>query len=1312
MNAVFPHTELLWDATLTAAVFVAILGCIASRTHFLADFTGWLRKCPVVRGLLVALLLAIGPVTTRSKNGQLSLPRPPLALTGQSTTMTPPFVCQGAGTNGVAMVAPTTNAVVSQSCLLHGANEQGEWIESDAPFFRWGTNDIRRLYASPGCLSFGTMRHPYLGDSLPNGTDAESLVVLRTPLGIVPEANWHLLEENGVVSRFWHDRLPGGGRVLTWENALLDRQTDRPVTIQAELRPDGDFVYRYDFSRATPTNICLIGAQRGAAAVEAFRVGPLPEGAVGGADWGCQTNGATIWRIDGNPNTNGVSIAGLFSTSPLVELRWKNTADLGDLALDPDGDGISSHDEILLHGTDPAFADTDADGIADNIELMAGADPLDADGDGDGIPDGLTPDAYDANPLWAESAEDANLAIVLQSAIPADGSATLVVGSLSLPLRNPASIPLSLPPGQFVPFRLVSRNAGPVALALAPGGPGNGGGGLRGAAPPVSGGPGTAIGLEDPNGVFGGAASSGSGRLAWATLSLNAPEGRCIHDNAGGLPFTVDLRPWPWASAAPFATLQGFELLPDNSLWLPGPESPFEVSWGSVSLTPPWLVFGSLSVGDSIHLCAGGGTYCLACGRVHDNDGSHSCSHADDCAAKGSFDADCDCPPLFVRVNSDDDDLDGVEDRLGPGLAPEEDDLLAYRAVGVGECCCALFDEAPVRITGASPGLRLWTVDGDRIASGGTVSDTLFLVEATAPSPGVGMGCVEYDILDEEGETVRSILRRFTMANVQIQPDWDANGVFDENDTYLRLQNRSGTPWLLARRPEPYRIRLKNECPSDAILSVQWSGATTNCPALMTDSNLAPQYLEPGQATTSAPFALPNLDGEFLIDASCPGAGATLLYSMDFGGVHPGISDSLSIRVVDMEMHDIAVTTNELSLVEYDFSQAGCPIEWTLHNLDTNCDVTNCVGSVFTPPDDLPVGTYTVLATFYGVCENGNSFAIRSAMLLVGSIVFEPQTVVLDPTGHHAVNPSCLAVGRPGWFLAEVSENFEALITWTADPAICVEFPDGTNGPTVSVEGRFFGDVDLRMDIAGFAGPAPQTTVRVMPPHSVPVNAWIVHDGSGTYPATPERIAECVEKANDIFYHTGLSFHLDSVSYTNNSDWKVIEQVGNHWPKMSDMCNITNGTGGIECYFVNEIASASGLNSSSGLAIATNASATVLAHEIGHACGLSDIYYSTSETPLHAMGVACQNWNQEDWGTTVSRGYYPEGTEQSLLIIRNVMHGVDDNFGMLELSRGDIYGLWYEWSWDTTSQEHVRTWNLSQAPVGLTTHAILPPQHQ
>ena len=49
----------------------------------------------------------------------------------------------------------------------------------------------------------------------------------------------------------------------------------------------------------------------------------------------------------------------------------------------------------------PNHADTDADGIADNIELMMGTDPFDTDEDGNGIPDGITATDWAAHPLWA-----------------------------------------------------------------------------------------------------------------------------------------------------------------------------------------------------------------------------------------------------------------------------------------------------------------------------------------------------------------------------------------------------------------------------------------------------------------------------------------------------------------------------------------------------------------------------------------------------------------------------------------------------------------------------------------------------------------------------------------------------------------------------------------------------------------------------------------------------------------------------------------------------------------------------------------------
>ena len=608
---------MLEAAALVFALATATLCAIAHRSCFLPRAIQWLRRDPLMRGLLVALLLAIGPITARTKNGMLSLPRPPAILTGETPSPTPPFVCYEARTNGISMVAPTTNAVVSESCLRCGTSEGGEWVELDAPFFRWGTNDIRRLYASPGCLSFGTMRHPYLGDPLPNGTDAESLVVLRMPLGIVPEANWHLLEGTGVVSRFWHDSLPGGGRVFTWENALLDRLADRPASIQAELRPNGDFIYRYDFTQAVPTNVFFIGAQKAEAAVEALRVGPLTEGAPGGAGWGCLTNSATIWRIDGTTDTNGVSLADLFASSPLVELRWRNVSDLGDLSLDPDGDGISSHDEIFLYGTEPLFADTDADGIADNIELMMGTDPFDTDEDGNGIPDGITAADWAANPLHAAVAGSTNTVLrVLQVAAPGT-SAFVSIGSLTIPLSAVRDIPLALPVDEPVSIGVVSFGDSGARIALS--GPENTptmrGGGIHGGGTRSGGAPTEPTGglLLDSRGLFSGQPlfeTRGEAvyilltRLDLAQLDGYASE--CVHKVPGIRRFCPVLPTGFWPAMRGSATIAGFQVDGD-ALTLTVADWPRSIATGTISFSPPALVWGELSAYARIHRCEASG---------------------------------------------------------------------------------------------------------------------------------------------------------------------------------------------------------------------------------------------------------------------------------------------------------------------------------------------------------------------------------------------------------------------------------------------------------------------------------------------------------------------------------------------------------------------------------------------------------------------------------------------------------------------------------------------------------------------------------
>jgi hypothetical protein len=64
-------------------------------------------------------------------------------------------------------------------------------------------------------------------------------------LGIVPEANWQMMG-NGGESQLWHCVTPSNTLQLTWQNVLLERDTNTPVSVQAEFWPDGRFAYRYD----------------------------------------------------------------------------------------------------------------------------------------------------------------------------------------------------------------------------------------------------------------------------------------------------------------------------------------------------------------------------------------------------------------------------------------------------------------------------------------------------------------------------------------------------------------------------------------------------------------------------------------------------------------------------------------------------------------------------------------------------------------------------------------------------------------------------------------------------------------------------------------------------------------------------------------------------------------------------------------------------------------------------------------------------------------------------------------------------------
>lgn len=369
-------------------------------------------------------------------------------------------------TTNVVFRAESTNAVELAVFRTIGGTELDEWVESDEPLFRIGTNLVSRFCLSAsGAISFETTHRPPIGRALPDGTALPALCPFRSPLGMIPEGN---LQEGEAVSRVWTDDLPGGGKIVGVENARIDRLADRLVSCQVEMRPTGDFVFRYDFQNALdpPATNFVIGAQVGANGVNALSI------------LGTNLVSATVWNVDGNPVENGVSIAdilctnGVLRTPAVFEIRWKNTTGL-DPDADSDEDGLTDWEELFLWGTDPNAADTDGDGLADGAEIEDGSDPLDADENGDGVPDGMTVAEWRTTASFG-NIDPATANTVLTASVSGgpgeeSGSATVVIDGVAFPLGSGGSLPLLLETGRGHDVRFVSSGPGSWSVSFSPG---------------------------------------------------------------------------------------------------------------------------------------------------------------------------------------------------------------------------------------------------------------------------------------------------------------------------------------------------------------------------------------------------------------------------------------------------------------------------------------------------------------------------------------------------------------------------------------------------------------------------------------------------------------------------------------------------------------------------------------------------------------------------------------------------------------------------------------------------------------------------
>jgi len=228
----------------------------------------------------------------------------------------------------------------------------------------------------------------------------------------------------------------------------------------------------------------------------------------------------------------------------------------------------------------------------------------------------------------------------------------------------------------------------------------------------------------------------------------------------------------------------------------------------------------------------------------------------------------------------------------------------------------------------------------------------------------------------------------------------------------------------------------------------------------------------------------------------------------------------------------------------------------------------------------------------------------------------------------------------------------------------------------------------------------------------------ITRDNFGDNQAATEQ--ECHDKiagVNKIFDQIGVSFHIESFSYTNCTEWKVLNF--NNPTIYSNLCSsLPTGTG-LEVYVVesiiytnnnNNVESIGGFNFDLGTVIRGDLSARNTAHEFGHQAGWRDIYSyndEAKESNGQAMppvsGNIKQEWLPGDW--TGQYNHYPANLTQYNLIMKCLMYGYI-NTENADMPTGDVYGIWKKYV------NGVLNWQKSLAPIGSDKKKIIIPNHK
>ena len=167
--------------------------------------------------------LRVESVELRVESGECKEENGGVVAVGDSTTLhSTLYTLHSISTNDSYSFSMPSNGVRYANWWLRGAYEDVFRLDLGEMRFPCGTNLCDSLWV----YTWG-MVGALLSDA------SNRLVATGVPMSAVPG-----------VSQFWSAEAADGGKILTWENFFLSRDTNTPVSAQLELRPSGDYIAR------------------------------------------------------------------------------------------------------------------------------------------------------------------------------------------------------------------------------------------------------------------------------------------------------------------------------------------------------------------------------------------------------------------------------------------------------------------------------------------------------------------------------------------------------------------------------------------------------------------------------------------------------------------------------------------------------------------------------------------------------------------------------------------------------------------------------------------------------------------------------------------------------------------------------------------------------------------------------------------------------------------------------------------------------------------------------------------------------------